>query len=238
MCLYAPARCYGTPDELRQLVDAAHAQGVAVFLDCVFNHLGPDGNYLGCFSPFYFTDKAHTPWGAAVNVDPRTDPEHAPHVRRYFTECALAWLRDYHFDGLRLDATHAIVDTSEPHFLKELARACHDSGAAGRRVLVMAEDDRNDAALLTDARLDALWADDAHHQVRVQLTGEQDGYYAEFSGAAAALAATLRQGWHFTGQAKRNGEKRGTDTAAVTQLSRFTICIQYGFHRARSPIRS
>jgi len=222
---FAPARCYGTPDELRRLVDEAHRLGLGVLLDVVYNHLGPDGNYLGALSPRYFTGRHQTPWGDAVNYD----GEGSEGVRAYVAENALHWIREYHFDGLRLDATHAIVDDSSRHVLAELADRIR--AEAGRPALVIAEDERNLAALVRPPSaggmgLDAVWADDFHHQMRVRLTGERDGYFADFTGEVEALARTLRQGWLFTGQHSGvHGRARGSDPAGVP-LERFVFCVQ------------
>jgi maltooligosyltrehalose trehalohydrolase len=223
--LFAPSHRYGRPDDLRRLVNAAHQRGLAVFLDVVYNHLGPDGAYLGTFSPYYFTDRHHTPWGAALNLD----GPHSERVREFFVENALHWVREYHLDGLRLDATHAIVDDSEPHLLKELAAAVH--AATDRIVLVTAEDDRNLARIAAPVEtggygLDALWADDFHHQVRRLTAGDQDGYFASYTGTTVDLARTVQQGWFFTGQiAAHSGRPRGTDPSSLG-FEQFVVCIQ------------
>jgi maltooligosyltrehalose trehalohydrolase len=224
VCLFAPARAYGGPEGLRRLVNAAHARGLAVILDVVYNHLGPDGNYLREFSQAYFTDRHKTPWGAALNFD---GPNSGP-VRAFFVANACYWTHEYHIDGLRLDATHALLDDSPIHILAELGAAVHDSLPADRHFLLIAENENNDPALIRPltqepktknqepaqerrlaARgsrpskglgLDAVWADDFHHQMRVALAGDRDGYYADYTGSAGDLAATLRQGWFYTGQ--------------------------------------
>lgn len=160
--LYAPARAYGTPDELKELVNAAHNLGLAVIIDLVYNHLGPDGNYLSCYNPHYFTKKHNTPWGAALNYDrsnktdegekvtdeSKNDPLYAPLVRAFVVENTAMWMKDYHFDGARLDATHAIVDYSSPHVLQELVAAGRNA-AGGRSIYFFAEDDRNEIELVT-----------------------------------------------------------------------------------------
>jgi len=226
--LYAPARCYGHPDDLRGLVDAAHRLGLAVLLDAVYNHLGPDGNYLSQFSAFYFSTTHQTSWG----IGPNFDGDHSDQVEDFFIENALHWVHEYHIDGLRLDATHALVDEGERHFLAVLTDRVHAAGAGlGRRTLVIAEDERNLAALVRPAAaggfgLDAVWADDLHHQVRRALTGEKDGYYADYTGSAADIAATLRQGWYYCGQdTLRKRVPRGTDPAGLDAQC-FVICIQ------------
>jgi maltooligosyltrehalose trehalohydrolase len=228
VALFAPARCYGHPDDLRGLVDAAHAQGLAVFLDVVYNHLGPDGNYLGAFSPFYFTDRHQTPWGPAINFD----GEHSQVVRQFFLENALYWLHEFHIDGLRLDATHAIVDDSPRHFLAELTDRVRESFAGSkRRPLLIAEDSRNLARMMKPPRqdgwgLDAVWADDFHHQLRRALAGDRDGYFQDYGGSAADIAATVRKGWFYCGQKSVFLERpRGSDPAGLSP-GQFVICLQ------------
>ena len=225
--MFAPARCYGTPDELRQLVDAAHSLNLAVILDVVYNHLGPEGAYLGAFSPYYFSSKHQSPWGDAVNLDDK----HCRPVRDFFIENALHWIHEYHIDGLRLDATHAMVDESPIHFLKELAERVRVSCPKERQVLLIAEDDDNQAKLIQPAdqggyQLDAVWADDFHHQVRRMLAGDDDGYFQDFTGHADDLAKTMRQGWFYTGQKSKFRKcLRGTSTGGIP-LHRFVHCIQ------------
>jgi maltooligosyltrehalose trehalohydrolase len=224
--LFAPARCYGTPDDLRRLVDTAHALGLAVLLDVVYNHFGPDGAYHLAFSPSYLSTLSLSPWGAAVNLD----GEGAAQVRAFFIENALHWLHEYHFDGLRLDATHALVDSSPQHFIAELAASVHAS-LGDRRVLLIAEDDRNLPAIVTPAEdggwgLAAVWADDFHHQVRRLAAGDRDGYYVDFSGTVADLAATLRRGWFYCGQPSAyRGAPRGEDPRGIP-VERMVIFIQ------------
>jgi maltooligosyltrehalose trehalohydrolase len=224
--LFAPARCYGPPDDLRRLVDAAHGVGLAVFLDVVYNHLGPDGNYLEVYSPYYFSKDRPTLWGAALNLDgPQSEM-----VRRFFIENALHWIHEYHFDGLRLDATHALVDEGPRHLLAELPAAVHNS-VTNRRVLLMAEDHRNLRTLLMVEDeggwgLDAVWADDFHHQVRHLLAGDQEGYYRDYSGTVADLAETICMGWFYCGEHSIHwNEPRGTDPAGIPR-HRFVYCLQ------------
>ncbi|HYY43868.1 MAG TPA: malto-oligosyltrehalose trehalohydrolase [Actinomycetota bacterium] len=191
--LYAPHHSYGGPESLKRFVDACHTRGLAVVLDVVYNHLGPDGNYLGSFGP-YFTDHYGTAWGDAVNLDGHGSSE----VRRFFIGNAVTWLRDYHFDGLRIDAVHAIVDTSAVHFLEELAEEVEKlKSQTGRNLFLIAESDLNDPRLVTtrDAGgfgLDAQWSDDFHHALHAYLTGEQDGYYADFGSLEDVAAALAR----------------------------------------------
>jgi maltooligosyltrehalose trehalohydrolase len=223
---FAPARCYGRPDDLRRLVDRAHALGLAVVQDVVYNHFGPDGAYQGAFSPYYFSERHATPWGQAVNLD----GPHSERVRDYFLQNAAHWVREYHMDGLRLDATHALADESPRHFLAELAAGAR-AAAPERRVLVIAEDHRNLAHMVRPEAeggwgLDAVWADDLHHQVRRGLAGDSDGYYRDFTGSVRDLAETIRDGWFFKGQrSEYRGGPRGTDPAGLAPR-RFVVCIQ------------
>jgi maltooligosyltrehalose trehalohydrolase len=214
--LFAPARCYGPPDDLRALVDAAHAQGIAVVLDVVYNHLGADGNYLGVYSRFYFNDEVHTPWGAALNYDGQQHPA----VGEYFLSNVAFWLDEFHFDGLRLDATHAILDASSRHLLAEIADAAHERGA-----FVIAEDERNLAAVIApDGHgMDAVYADDFCHSIQVALG--DNSYREDFSGSAAELADELRHGWHYRGQlSKHLGAPRGSASDHLSP-GKFVICI-------------
>jgi len=226
VALFAPARCYGTPDDLRRLVDTAHGLGLGVFLDVVYNHLGPGGAYHSAFSPYYFTDRHQTPWGAGLNLD----GDRSAMVREFFIENALHWVHEYHFDGLRLDATHAMADDSPRHFLAELSTRVRES-ATGRRVLVVAEDHRNLNWMLKPERdggwgADAVWADDFHHECRRLLAGDSDGYYRDYSGRAEDLATTIRQGWFFTGQFSIHlDQSRGTDPDGLPS-KRFVVCLQ------------
>ncbi len=196
--LYAPHHAYGGPDGLWRLVDAAHARGLAVILDVVHNHLGPAGNHLGRFGP-YFTDTYATPWGEALNFDGAdSDP-----VRAHFIDNAVFWLERYHIDGLRLDAVHAIHDRSALHLLEELAERVGAIADGPRRILI-AETDQNDPRIVSPrARggygIDAQWSDDFHHAVHALLTGERDGYYADF-GSVDDLAKALRQAFVYDGR--------------------------------------
>ena len=206
--LFAPHQPYGGPDGLKRLVDACHAQGIAVLLDVVYNHLGPSGNYLAEFGP-YFTDRYQTPWGKAVNLDGAESDE----VRQLFVDSALGWIRDYHIDGLRLDAVHALLDTSAVHFLEEVATAVHDLGAAqGRPVVVVAESDLNDPRLVRPPEagghgLDAMWSDDFHHALHAILTGEVSGYYEDF-GRIEHLAKALTHGLVYDGVRSAHRRRR------------------------------
>lgn len=191
---------YGGPAGMRRFVDACHAKGLAVVLDVVYNHLGPDGNVLGRFGP-YFTDTYRTPWGPALNVDAAESDD----VRRYVIDNALWWLEDVGVDGLRLDAVHAIVDLSATHILEELAvTVSRAAQRSGRPLQLIAESDQNDPRLITPRGhggygLDAQWSDDFHHALHVTLTGETSGYYADFRGPTD-VAAALTHGYVYTGQ--------------------------------------
>jgi maltooligosyltrehalose trehalohydrolase len=223
--IFAPARCYGSPDDLRALVERAHRLGLAVFVDVVYNHFGPDGAYANAFSAHYFTDAHRSPWGRGVNLDRL----HSSAVRQFFIENAAHWVVEYHVDGLRLDATHALQDDSARHFLAELTQTIR--AHVQRPVLFVAEDHRNLSQMLRPIEaagygIDAAWADDFHHQARVHTAGDREGYYADFSGSSVDIATTLRQGWFFTGQFSQFLEEpRGTDPRALSP-SQFVICIQ------------
>ncbi len=216
--LFAPARCYGRPDDMRALVDAAHALGIAVILDVVYNHLGPDGNYIAAYSPFYFTKKHKTPWGDALNFD---DEQSGP-VRSFFVSNAIYWLEEFHIDGLRLDATHAMQDDSPRHILQEIADAVHARGCYG-----FAEDERN-FATLTEHKpkgfgLDAAYADDFCHTVQVALGDLRFG--EDFTGAPDELADELQHGWHYRGKVSAHtGAPRGTECDHLPP-ERFLFCI-------------
>jgi maltooligosyltrehalose trehalohydrolase len=210
---FAVQDSYGGPAALKRLVNACHLQGMAVVLDVVYNHLGPEGNYLGEFGP-YFTDAYRTPWGAAVNFD----GPHSDEVRRYFIQNALQWIEEFHFDGLRLDAINAIVDTSARKFLEELSAECHAAGEKLQRpIYLIAESDRNDAKVVAESKaggwgLDASWNDDFHHALHVLMTGERNGYYEDYSGVED-LARAFRDGFIYAGQYSRFRQKRhGTST--------------------------
>jgi maltooligosyltrehalose trehalohydrolase len=197
--LYAPHHQYGEPDDLKRLVNVCHEQGMAVLLDVVYNHFGPVGNYLSSFGPYY-TDKHKTPWGAAVNLDSNGSHE----VRKFFIDNALMWLRDYHFDGLRLDAVHAFVDNSAFHFLEDLSREVEAlSSQLGKHFVLVAESDLNDPLIVTSREangygIDAQWCDEFHHALHSVLTGEQKGYYEDF-GTFEHLAKALKNAYVYDG---------------------------------------
>ncbi|MBW3594589.1 MAG: malto-oligosyltrehalose trehalohydrolase [Actinobacteria bacterium] len=197
--LYAPHHAYGGPTGLKRLVDACHSEGLAVVMDVVYNHLGPSGNYLREFGP-YFTDRYATPWGDAINFDgPGSDG-----ARRFFIDNALMWLRDYHCDGLRLDAVHAILDSSAIHILEEVAAEVRAlERAVDRTLWVIAESDLNDPRVVTPVErggygLDAQWSDDFHHALHALLTGETAGYYSDF-GSTEHLAKAFRNAFVYDG---------------------------------------
>ena len=206
--LFAPHHAYGGPEGLKRLVDACHRRGLAVLLDVVYNHLGPSGNYLGEFGP-YFTSRHLTPWGAAVNLDDRGSEE----VRRFFLDNAVHWMRDYHVDGLRLDAVHALHDESACHFLEELAGVTASlEGDLGRPLVLVAESDLNDPRLVRPPSLGgyglhAQWSDDFHHALHAVLTGERSGYYEDF-GALADVAKACRNAFVYDGRYSRHRGRR------------------------------
>src|SRR3989441_3051499 len=224
--LFAPQSTYGGPRGLRRLVDACHAHGLSVILDAVYNHPGPEGNYLGEFGP-YFTDRYRTPWGGALDFD---GPE-AEGVRRHFIENARAWVREHRVEGLRLDAIHAIFDASPVHILTDIVEAARQEAAAlGRPVHLMAESHDNDRRLVLPPAeggigLDAVWSDDFHHAVHVRLTGERGGYYGDFT-EPRRLATALAEGFAFQGEySEYFGRDRGTASADLPG-ERFVVCVQ------------
>ncbi len=224
--LFAPSEHYGHPDDLRALVDRAHALGLAVLLDVVYNHLGPDGAYLAACMPTIFSDRHTTPWGRAINLDGAG----SHHVRRLLCDNALHWLLEYHMDGLRLDATHALADEGPLHFLAQLAREV-DAAVPGRHVHLIAEDERNlDTLLLAHEHgghgLTGVWADDFHHAVRRHLAGDHEAWFADFTGTSTEIAQAVRDGWVFTGQhAEHYGGPRGTSPEEVA-IEAPVICLQ------------
>jgi maltooligosyltrehalose trehalohydrolase len=224
VCLFAPARCYGRPDDLRRFVDEAHRLGLAVHLDVVYNHLGPDGAYIGAFTPDFFSSRHASAWGGGVNLD----GPGSRLVRQFILDNARHWILEYHLDGLRLDATHALTDESETHLVADLVR---EVKAAAPHAMLVAEDHRNLALMLREPAaggwgLDGVWADDFHHVMRRILAGDREGYYEDFSASVEDLAATLSQGWYYTGQPSVYlGHARGTDPAGIAHR-KFVICIQ------------
>lgn len=220
---FAVQASYGGPAGLKRLVDACHGKGLAVVLDVVYNHLGPEGNYLGAYAP-YFTDRYRTPWGQALNYDgPESDE-----VRRYFIENALQWLTDFHLDALRLDAVHAIRDFSAEPFLAELEAATTlQAERLNRRFYLIAESDLNDARLILPRELGgyglhAQWSDDFHHALRTLLTGERCGYFEDF-GSVEHLARAYRDGYVYAGQYSPHRRRRHGNTARLTAARQFVV---------------
>jgi maltooligosyltrehalose trehalohydrolase len=223
---YAVHTSYGGPLALKRLVDACHQRGLAVTLDVVYNHLGPEGNYLSSFGP-YFTDHYKTPWGDALNFDLRLSDE----VRRYFIDNALYWISEFHIDALRLDAIHAIIDSSALPFVEQIALAVHERARElNREVQVIAESDRNDSRIVRGPEkggwgLDGTWNDDIHHAVHALLTGEHTGYYADFGGIAR-LAAGLREGFVYSGQYSAYRQRSHGNSARDLPGKRFVVFSQ------------
>ena len=213
---YAPDSSYGRPDDFKAFIDAAHARGIQVLLDVVYNHFGPDGNYLPAYAPGFFTDRHKTPWGAAVNFD----GTHSTSVREFVIHNALCWLEEFQLDGLRLDAVHTILDDSEVHVLEELAQRAR---ALGRRVHLILENEENKATLLRQAtdgtpqRYTAQWNDDVHHVLHVAATDEGQGYYADYLGQTELLGRALAEGFAFQGQLMAyRGSPRGEPSATLS----------------------
>ncbi|MGR3885666.1 malto-oligosyltrehalose trehalohydrolase [Pseudomonas sp. 1152_12] len=196
---YAPQACYGPPEQLKALIDSAHEHGLAVILDVVYNHFGPDGNYLGQYAKGFFQEDVHTPWGAGIDFDRRE-------VRDFFLDNALMWLLEYRVDGLRLDAVHAI---DNPGFLTELAQRVRRQADVGRHVWLVLENELNQASLLKHD-FDAQWNDDFHNVLHVLLTGETDAYYSDFAqNPTEKLARCLGEGFIYQGHTTRHGHERG-----------------------------
>lgn len=205
--LFAPTRLYGSPDDFRRFVDRAHGLGLAVILDVVYNHFGPDGNYLRSYSPAYFSQRHGTEWGEAINFD---GPDSGP-VREFFTANAGYWIEEYHCDGLRLDATHRIYDDSGDHILAAIGRRVR-AAASGRETFIAAENDEQVARIARPPEaggygLDGLWNDDFHHATRVALTGRREFYYRDFAGRSREFVALAKHGYLFQGQGH---DHRGT----------------------------
>jgi maltooligosyltrehalose trehalohydrolase len=213
--LYAPQASYGSPEQLKHLIDTAHGHGLAVILDVVYNHFGPDGNYLHRYAEGFFREDKHTPWGAAIDFRRRE-------VRDFFIDNALMWLLEYRFDGLRLDAVHAIED---PDFLQELAQRVRRQTDPARHVWLMAENEHNQASLLEQG-FDAQWNDDGHNALHVLLTGETDAYYADYAEQPTEqLARCLSQGFVFQGHITRHGTPRGEPSGHLPPTA-FVLFLQ------------
>ena len=221
---FAPDASYGTPDDLKRLVDAAHARGLMMLLDVVYNHFGPEGNFLHAYAPQFFNERHQTPWGAAINFD----GEDARTVRDFFIHNALYWIEEYRFDGLRLDAVHAIADDSPKHLVTEIAEAVARGPGRERHVHLVLENDANSARLLGSGQATAQWNDDAHHAFHVILTGERGGYYRDYADAPLRhLGRALAEGFAYQGEASkhRNGENRG-ESSTHLPLTAFITFLQ------------
>ena len=222
--LYAPSSLYGSPEDMRFFVDQAHGNGLGVILDVVYNHLGPDGNYLPKFSEFYLSKKHTTDWGEGINFD----GEHCAPVREYFRENAAYWIREFHLDGLRLDATQDIHDESEPHILAEVTQAARQS-AAGRRIIVVGESEPQETQLIRRIEeggygLDALWNDDYHHTAAVALTGKAGAYYTDYRGTPQEFVSSMKYGYLYQGQRYTwQKDRRGTSTLGLPHASMITF---------------
>ncbi len=224
--LYAPQNSYGGPYGLENLVNACHQKGLAVILDVVYNHLGPEGNYLGHYGP-YFTDRYKTPWGPAINFDgPESDE-----VRKFIIDNALYWVTEFHIDGLRIDAIHGIFDFSAQHILFNIREAVHrEAKKLGRHVVVIAESDLNDVRVIDSPRrggygLNAQWNDDFHHCLHTLLTGERNGYYQDF-GDFKQLVKALREGFVYSGQHSSYRKRRHGSSSKDLPPSKFVIFFQ------------
>jgi len=226
VCLYAPHSCYGGPAGLKKLVDACHRQGLGIILDVVYNHLGPEGNYLGMFAPF-FTEAYRTPWGEALNFD----GPYSNGVRRFFIDNALYWVTEYHIDGLRLDAVHGIFDFGARHILEELTEAVHRQAAVlGRSISVIAESDLNDVRIIKPRsaggfELDAQWLDEFHHSLRSVLIEPRTGYLADF-GKMADLNKAVGEGFVHDGKYSVHRRKRYGSSSRELPGRQFVVFIQ------------
>ncbi|MGH8668435.1 MAG: malto-oligosyltrehalose trehalohydrolase, partial [Burkholderiales bacterium] len=216
---YAPDSRYGRPEALKALVQAAHQAGLMVFLDVVYNHFGPKGNFLHLYAPQFFTERHKTPWGAAIDFGQRA-------VRDYFIHNALYWLEEYHFDGLRFDAVHAILDDSPTHILSEISEAARKT-FPGRQIHLVLENDHNQARYLGPGKYDAQWNDDSHHGYHVLATGESDGYYAAYADAPAKhLARCLAEGFAYQGEVSPFSREPRGEPSAQLALSCFVDFMQ------------
>ncbi|MGH9584182.1 MAG: malto-oligosyltrehalose trehalohydrolase [Bryobacteraceae bacterium] len=218
--LYAPASIYGSPNEMRAFVDHAHSFGLAVILDVVYNHIGPDGDYLPKFSPFYFSKKYKTDWGEAINYD----GEQCEPVREFFRENAAYWIREFHLDGLRLDATQDLHDESQPHIIAEIGEAAR-TAAAPKSILLIGENEPQKTSLLKPVKeagcgLDALWNDDYHHTAMVALTGKSEAYFSDYRGTPQEFISAAKYGYLFQGQRYRwQKKRRGTPTFGLPRAA-------------------
>lgn len=226
---FAPDSSYGHPDDLKRLVHSAHHKGLMVFLDVVYNHFGPEGNYLREYAPQFFTDRHHTPWGDAINFD----GESSRTVRDFFIHNALYWLEEFHFDGLRLDAVHAIRDDSSPDILSELGARVREAFPRDRHIHLILENEENQARYLKRSRddrerfYDAQWNDDIHHVCHVISSGEKDSYYVDYQEPIQLLGKALTEGFAYQGEPSsfRDGKQRG-ETSAGLPLTDFIAFLQ------------
>jgi maltooligosyltrehalose trehalohydrolase len=224
--LFAPTRLYGQPDDFRRFVDRAHGAGLGVILDVVYNHIGPDGNYLKQFAEHYFTDRYQNEWGEAINFD----GEHSGPVREFFVANAGYWIDEFHLDGLRLDATQQIFDSSAEHILAAMARRVREAARA-RATLLVAENEEQEVQLVRPPErggydIDALWNDDFHHSAMVALTGRNEGYYTDFLGRPQELISAVKWGYLYQGQRYAwQKKRRGTPTLDVSPAT-FVTFIQ------------
>jgi malto-oligosyltrehalose trehalohydrolase len=234
---YAPSSRYGRPEALKALVEACHARGLAVLLDVVYNHFGPEGNYLPAIAPRFFTERHQTPWGAAIDfAGPRSRP-----VRDFFVHNALYWLEEYHFDGLRLDAVHAIFDETTPDVIDEIGETVRRR-VTGREIHLVLENDRNESRRLRRRngrpdRFTAQWNDDLHHALHVLITGETAGYYGDYAAdPAASLGRALAEGFTYQGEASpfRDGRSRGEPSAELPAPA-FVAFLQNHDHIGNHP---
>jgi maltooligosyltrehalose trehalohydrolase len=234
VALYAPSHLYGEPDDLRAFVDRAHRLGLGVILDLVYNHLGPDGNYLERFTPRYFSSRYATEWGRAINFDDEAAP-----VRAFIVENAAYWIGDFHFDGLRLDATQQIFDASSSHILEEIGTAARAAGG-GRSVLVTAENESQESRLVRKPAqngfgLDAIWNDDFHHVARVAVTGRREAYFADYRGSAQEFVSLAKWGFLYQGQRYAwQRTRRGTPSLDIPP-ERFVTYLQNHDQVANTP---
>lgn len=225
--LFAPAHVYGTPDDLRHLVDRAHRLDIGVILDVVYNHLGPDGNYLQPFSRDYFTDRYWTDWGEAVNFDGPNSPE----VREFFLANACSWIREFHLDGLRLDATQNIYDQGKTHILAELSQRTR-AAAAPKSILLIAENESQEVRLVTPLQkggygFDAVWNDDFHHAAQVAVTGRREAYYTDYLGRPQDFIASVKHGYLYQGQFYSwQNKTRGTYVGDDIPAASFVVYLQ------------
>jgi maltooligosyltrehalose trehalohydrolase len=223
---YAPTHLYGSPDDLRAFVNRAHELGMGVILDVVYNHFGPAGNFTSVFSPYYLSSKHHTEWGDAINFD---GPQSGP-VREFVAENAAYWIREFHIDGLRLDATHAIIDDSDEHIVAKVTRTAR-SAAGDQSIVVFSEDERNRCQQTWPRDeggwgVDGLWNDDFHHAARVAATGQNEAYYSDYAGSPQELISAIRLGHLYQGQWNARQSKTRGSLSGKLAAARFVHFLQ------------